>query len=209
MSKVSLKSIYRNILILRFRRIHLSVSLHRRSLYFDEDCIRVGHEECCINNGQIYSVTVQPNESIEAELILVPAEVCVWPSFCWSTSLSFLCRLLSMISFFQFAPVRLYSTSKVCLKHRSLNQLCVVNVIWVPMNNRPCNRHIHRFNGASAPLLCLIVCNSRRKNFIFKCIQLNSMLWNKELISIVKKWCWSTIVKRRFIGNWIWETMSR
>ncbi|CAF4343088.1 unnamed protein product [Rotaria sp. Silwood2] len=35
----------------------------------------IGNEQCCTKNGQIYSVTVQPNESIEAELILIPAEV--------------------------------------------------------------------------------------------------------------------------------------
>jgi hypothetical protein len=36
----------------------------------------LGNEECCKKIGQIYSITVQPNESIEAELILIPAEVC-------------------------------------------------------------------------------------------------------------------------------------
>jgi hypothetical protein len=126
-SKVSSKSIYRSILISRFRRIHPSVSPHRRSLSFGNDCIRLGHEECCVNNGQIYSITVQPNESIEAELILVPAEVRVSPTLLCSTSLSFLCRLLSMISSFPFAPVRLCSTSKACLKHRSLSQPFVGN----------------------------------------------------------------------------------
>ncbi|CAF3347445.1 unnamed protein product [Rotaria sp. Silwood1] len=35
----------------------------------------IGNEQCCTKNGQIYSITVQPNESIEAELILVPAEI--------------------------------------------------------------------------------------------------------------------------------------
>ncbi|CAF3441492.1 unnamed protein product [Rotaria sp. Silwood1] len=34
----------------------------------------IGNEQCCTKNGQVYSITVQPNESIEAELILISVE---------------------------------------------------------------------------------------------------------------------------------------
>ncbi|CAF3695722.1 unnamed protein product [Adineta steineri] len=41
----------------------------------------IGNEECCTKNGQIYSITVQPNESIEAELILIPTEIAFYEFF--------------------------------------------------------------------------------------------------------------------------------
>ncbi|CAF4557981.1 unnamed protein product, partial [Rotaria magnacalcarata] len=27
----------------------------------------IGNEQCCVKNGQVYSITVQPDETIEAE----------------------------------------------------------------------------------------------------------------------------------------------
>ncbi|UJR33894.1 hypothetical protein I4U23_021314 [Adineta vaga] len=41
----------------------------------------IGNEECCTKNGQIYSITVQPNESIEAELVLIPSEIAFYEFF--------------------------------------------------------------------------------------------------------------------------------
>ncbi|CAF2209937.1 unnamed protein product [Rotaria magnacalcarata] len=35
----------------------------------------IGNEQCCVKNGQVYSITVQPDETIEAELVLIPAEI--------------------------------------------------------------------------------------------------------------------------------------
>ncbi|CAF1137797.1 unnamed protein product [Didymodactylos carnosus] len=35
----------------------------------------IGNEECCSKNGQIYTIIVQPKETVKAALVLVPAEI--------------------------------------------------------------------------------------------------------------------------------------
>lgn len=73
-----LKSIYLNILISVLILIHQSVNFHHdvfQMLIHFSLFLHTGNEQCCRRTGQIYSITIQPDESIEAELIFVPGEV--------------------------------------------------------------------------------------------------------------------------------------